>query len=145
MTWLVVSLMFLGSMVLCCGICLIIHNYQKMISPAKQNILNKLSFFCVFCVNFFICIQVKKYNFPKFFCLCFEKMTFFHSMWGYWSPLQVDHRTSQLLLRGYDQERFIVCQSVMLTCCLWIIACNLFWLSKLISITFVDLLSWLTF
>ena len=29
-----------------------------MISPAKQNIINKLSFFCVFCVNFLICNQV---------------------------------------------------------------------------------------
>ena len=59
MTEVLLCLLFLGSMLVSCGLCLLIHNYQQMISPAKQNIINKLSFFCVFCINYVICSQVK--------------------------------------------------------------------------------------
>ena len=42
---------FLVCMIICNSISLILYKYQKTISPINQSIIDKLSFFCIFCLN----------------------------------------------------------------------------------------------
>ena len=42
---------FLICMIICNIIWFILHQYQKTISPVNQNIINKLSYFSIFCLN----------------------------------------------------------------------------------------------
>ena len=47
----IIFITFLVCMVICNSISLILYKYQKTISPINQSIIDKLSFFCIFCLN----------------------------------------------------------------------------------------------
>ena len=50
---LVTFFLFLICSLICNIICFGVYKYQKTIAPVNQNIIDKLSFFTIFCLNLF--------------------------------------------------------------------------------------------